>query len=203
MSEVLVELETVLGFFIPVFSLLLSECRFHSKLLQKGLLHKVENIPTGSLFTFMHWRRKWQPTPVFLPGESQGRGSLVGCRLWGRAELDTTEATWQQQQQAQVPACLSQGDGFSVVGSVNTVPGRTTAADAVRTSPISPQGQVYFFFFFFLCTCLPESCHSQQPKPASLCWRTCPQAAETSLVHQHRFPEVSGDLCPCQIVFKQ
>ena len=33
-----------------------------------------------SLFTFMHWRRKWQPTPVFLPGESQGRGSLVGCR---------------------------------------------------------------------------------------------------------------------------
>ena len=32
-----------------------------------------------SLFTFLHWRRKWQPTPVFLPGESQGRGSLVGC----------------------------------------------------------------------------------------------------------------------------
>ena len=46
-----------------------------------------------SLFTFMHWRRKWQPTPVFLPGESQGRGSRVGCRLWGRTELDTTEAT--------------------------------------------------------------------------------------------------------------
>ena len=37
-----------------------------------------------SLFTFMHWRRKWQPTAVFLPGESQGWGSLVGCRLWGR-----------------------------------------------------------------------------------------------------------------------
>ena len=36
-----------------------------------------------SLFTFMHWRRKWQPTPVFLPGESQGRGSLMGCHLWG------------------------------------------------------------------------------------------------------------------------
>ena len=45
-----------------------------------------------SLFTFMHWRRKWQPTPVFLPGESQGRGSLVGCRLWS-PESDTTEAT--------------------------------------------------------------------------------------------------------------
>ena len=46
-----------------------------------------------SLFTLMHWRRKWQPTPVFLPGESQGQGSLVGCRLWGRTESDMTEAT--------------------------------------------------------------------------------------------------------------
>ena len=46
-----------------------------------------------SLFTFMHWRRKWQPTPVFLPGESQGWGSLVGCCLWGRTESDTTEVT--------------------------------------------------------------------------------------------------------------
>ena len=43
------------------------------------------------LFTFMHWRRKWQPTPVFLPGESQGWQSLVGCRLWGRTGSDTTE----------------------------------------------------------------------------------------------------------------
>ena len=39
------------------------------------------------------WRRKWQPTPVFLPGESQGWGSLVGFHLWGRTESDTTEAT--------------------------------------------------------------------------------------------------------------
>ena len=36
-----------------------------------------------SLFTFMHWRGKWQPPPVFLPGESQEWLSLVGCRLWG------------------------------------------------------------------------------------------------------------------------
>ena len=43
-------------------------------------------------FTFTHWRRKWQPTPVFLPGESQGRGSLVG-HLWGHTESDTTEVT--------------------------------------------------------------------------------------------------------------
>ena len=46
-----------------------------------------------SLFTFMRWRRKWQPTPVFLPGESQEWGSLVGCLLWGHTESDTTEAT--------------------------------------------------------------------------------------------------------------
>ena len=37
-----------------------------------------------SLFTFMHWKRKWHPTPVFLPGKSQGWRSLMGCRLWGR-----------------------------------------------------------------------------------------------------------------------
>ena len=45
------------------------------------------------LFTFMHWRRKRQPTPVFLPGESQGQRSLVRGCLWGRTESDTTEAT--------------------------------------------------------------------------------------------------------------
>ena len=44
-------------------------------------------------FAFMYWRRKWQPTPVFLPGESQGQWSLVVCRLWGCTESDTTEAT--------------------------------------------------------------------------------------------------------------
>ena len=55
--------------------------------------------PSLSLFTFIHWRRKWQPIPVFLPRESQERGSLVSWRLWGHTESDTTEATWQQQQQ--------------------------------------------------------------------------------------------------------
>jgi len=54
---------------------------------------RQDSATSLSLFTFMHWRRKWQPTPVFLPGESQGGGSLVGCRLWGCTESDTTEAT--------------------------------------------------------------------------------------------------------------
>ena len=51
-----------------------------------------------SLFTFMHWRRKWQPTPALSPGGSQGQASLVGCRLWGRTESNMTEVMQQQQQ---------------------------------------------------------------------------------------------------------
>ena len=59
-----------------------------------GLLKVGHDLATSlSLFTFMHWRRKWQPTPMFLPGESQGRGSLVGCCLWGHTESDMTEVT--------------------------------------------------------------------------------------------------------------
>ena len=50
-------------------------------------------LPGESQGQTMHWRRKWQPTPVFLPGESQGQTSLVGCPLWGCTESDTTEAT--------------------------------------------------------------------------------------------------------------
>ena len=50
-------------------------------------------VTSLSLFTFMHWSRKWQPTPVFLPGESQGWRSLVGCHLWDCTESGTTKAT--------------------------------------------------------------------------------------------------------------
>ena len=46
-----------------------------------------------SLFTFMHWRRKWQPIPVFLPGESHRQRSLEGYSTWGCKESDMTEAT--------------------------------------------------------------------------------------------------------------
>ena len=69
------------------------------RLQSRGSLRVGHDWATSlSLFTFMHWRRTWQPTPVFLPGESQGRRSLVGCRLWGCTESDTTEVTQQQQQ---------------------------------------------------------------------------------------------------------
>ena len=63
-----------------------------------AIVHGVAKSRTRlSNFTFtFHFHvleKEMQPTPVFLPGESQGRGSLVGCRLWGRTELDTTEVT--------------------------------------------------------------------------------------------------------------
>ena len=65
-----------------------------SRLQSMGSLRVRHDWTTSlSLSTFMHWRRKWQPTPVFLPGESQGQGSLVGCRLWGCTESDTAEVT--------------------------------------------------------------------------------------------------------------
>jgi len=67
---------------------------------EPGRLRSMGSLRVGhdwatslSLSTFMHWKRKWQPSPVFLPGESHGWRSLVGCLLRGRTESDTTEAT--------------------------------------------------------------------------------------------------------------
>ena len=62
------------------------------RLQSMGLLSVRRDWATSlSPFTFMHWRRKYQPTPVFLPGKSHGQSSLEGCSPWGRWELDTTE----------------------------------------------------------------------------------------------------------------
>ena len=90
---------------------------------EPGRLQSMGSLRVGhdwatslSLFTFMHWRRKWQPTPVFLPGESQGQGSLMGCRLWGRTESDTTEATWQQQRQQHLLKFLCEYDQHLPLG---------------------------------------------------------------------------------------
>ena len=98
----------------------------------------------------MHWRRKWQPTPVFLPGKSQGWGSLVGCRLRGHTESDTTEATQQQQQQQLLVSISSEqfttfkndSSGSrtcccSVAQSYLTVTSRTAAHEASLSITIS------------------------------------------------------------------
>ena len=58
-----------------------------------GVAQSQTGLKLLSMHACMHWRRKWQPTPAFLPGESQGQRGLVGCCLWGRTELDTTEVT--------------------------------------------------------------------------------------------------------------
>ena len=62
---------------------------------EPGRLQSMESLRVGhdwatslSLFTFLHWRRKWQPTPVFLPGESQGWGSLVAA-IYGVTQSPT------------------------------------------------------------------------------------------------------------------
>ena len=61
------------------------------RLQSMGSLRVGYNWATSlSLFTFMHWRRKWQPTPVFLPGESQGWGTLVwAAAVYGAAQSRT------------------------------------------------------------------------------------------------------------------
>ena len=86
------------------------------------------------------WRRQWQPTPVFLPGESQGRGSLVGCRLWGHTELDTTEVTWQQRPQQQQQQQLSYY--FSCM---------LCQEDTMQMTPLVHSGSVYCIQYKVYC----------------------------------------------------
>ena len=59
----------------------------------RGVAQSRSRLNRLSMHACMHWRREWQPTPVFLPGESQGQRRLVGCRLWGHTESDTTEVS--------------------------------------------------------------------------------------------------------------
>ena len=55
----------------------------------------------------MHWRRKWQPSPVFLPGESQGPWSLVGCHLWV-AQSRTRQKRLSSSSSSKVWGCIQQ-----------------------------------------------------------------------------------------------
>ena len=116
-----------------------------------------------SLFTFMHWRRKWQPTPAFLPGESQGRGNLVGCLLWGRTESDTTEVT-SVRFSSVAQSCLTLCDPMN--RSTLGLPVHHQLPELsyiychifVKTTCILKDKSFYHFLFhifsFFLCVCL-------------------------------------------------
>ena len=80
----------------------------------------------------MHWRRKWQPTPVFLPGESQGWGSLVGCHLWGRTESDTTGVTQQQD----FPSGSAIKSPPANVGDLGSIPGSGRSPGEWNDNPL-------------------------------------------------------------------
>ena len=97
-------------------------------------------------FTFMYWIRKWQPTPVFLPGESQGQRSLVGCRLWDRTESDVTEVTQQQQQLLHCKWILQQ---LSYQGSPQTSIFDTYFFSFKKNDSVI-HIHIYVFFFRFL-----------------------------------------------------
>ena len=109
----------------------------------------IEHVLISYLFYIqqcVYRRRQWHPTPVLLPGESQGRGSLVGCRLWGRTESDTTEATQQQQQ------CVYVNPNLPI------------------TPPHLPPGNNKFVFYIcdyfcfvgkFICTLFKDSAYKQ------------------------------------------
>ena len=89
------------GLFFRRFNLILRNMLFSCSVMFYFFCNPIDDGPPGaSVHRFSQTRIseccflwKWQPTPVFLPGESQGWGSLMGCRLWGRTESDTTEVT--------------------------------------------------------------------------------------------------------------
>ena len=87
-----ISLDLLISYPCLALPLYLSSLVIHSLYLSLFLFHCVY------LFIFLdctYKRSRWQPTLVFLAGESQGQGSLVGCCLWDRTELDTTEVTEQ------------------------------------------------------------------------------------------------------------
>ena len=98
-----------------------------------------------SLFTFLHWRRKWQPTPVFLPGESQGRGSLVGC-VYGVAQ-SRTRLKWLSSSRTQSTHSLR---GFSILQQLKTHIFRRHACHSRINSTSGVKATWYFSVKVFL-----------------------------------------------------
>ena len=93
----------------------------------------------------MYWRRKWQPTPVFLPRESQRRGAWWAAVLWGRTESDTTEVTWQLSMD--FPGGSDSKESACNVGDVGSIPGLGRSPGGGHGNPLqypcleNPHGQ--------------------------------------------------------------
>ena len=105
-----------------------------------------------SLFTLMHWRRKWRPTPVFLPGEPQGRGSLVGCRRWGRTEWGTTEATQQQQRMCMICPLFFNAETLPMAQRVKNLPAmqELQVPSWGGEDPLEEEMATHFSIFFLI-----------------------------------------------------
>ena len=95
----LFSVQFICSFFFPPIADCIHHCSLQSGSVNPPALNFLNIMMATMPFCFWYkllnkctdiqWRRKWQPTPVFLPGRSQGRRSLLGCRLWGRTESDT------------------------------------------------------------------------------------------------------------------
>ena len=98
----------------------------------------------------MPWRRKWQPTPVFLPGESQGREAWWAAAYGGRTESDTTKSTQQQQQPCREVTGRSQGGlwGYAREGWAAVMKGGAMGAGPrTETSKLATSLEAIFPFF--------------------------------------------------------
>ena len=95
-------------------------------------------VTSLSPFTFMHWRRKWQPTAVFLPGESQRQESLVGCCLWGRTVRDdwVTELNWPTPVFLGFPAGSDGKESACNAGDLGSAPGLGRSPGGGHGNPV-------------------------------------------------------------------
>ena len=127
-----------------------------------GLLEVGRDWATSlSLFTFMQWRRKWQPTPVFLPGESQGQRSLMGCRLWGCKEWEMTEHSTAAAAKS-LQSCPTLHDTIDDSQAGSPIPG-ILQARTLEWVAISFSNFVHSsLYLLILCPCLPF-CDSFSP----------------------------------------
>uniref|UniRef100_A0AAA9TGQ9 CKLF like MARVEL transmembrane domain containing 6 n=1 Tax=Bos taurus TaxID=9913 RepID=A0AAA9TGQ9_BOVIN len=89
-SDFFITLGTGLVFFVASLTFTLTHDNTIAEI--AAILSEFQNCRSRIVDLIGARRRQWQATPVLLPGESQGQGSLVGCCLWGRTESDTTEA---------------------------------------------------------------------------------------------------------------
>ena len=125
---------------------------------EPGRLQSMGSLRVGhdwatslSLFAFLHWRRKWQPTSVFLPGESQGRRSLVGCRLWGCTESDMTEVT-QHGKRDQVNLGVESNAVWGECESLNTCLGVRADSNTLLTLQPLVSYIISPWLSFLICT---------------------------------------------------